>query len=108
MMDDACRARMRALSAEAIAAGAPAGWFEQYYREANGDPAAVPWMDLTPHPYLVEWLEPNLPAGSNSQALVVGCGGKDDASYLDTQGWRVTAFDIAPTAVAWAQRRFAE
>jgi len=53
-------------------------------------------------------LELNLPAGSGSQALVVGCGGGDDASYLDAQGWRVTAFDIAPTAVAWAERRFAD
>jgi SAM-dependent methyltransferase len=108
MMDNARRARMRALSAEANAAGSPAGWFDQFYQEANGDPAAVPWMDLAPHPYLVDWLESNLHPGPDSRALVVGCGGGDDAAYLDEQGWSVTAFDIAPTAVAWAKQRFAD
>ena len=108
MMDEARRARMRALSAEAYAAGSPAGWFEQFYQEAAGDPAAVPWMDLAPHPYLVDWLKTHLQAGSDSRALVVGCGGGDDAAYLDEQGWRVTAFDIAPTAVAWAKQRFSD
>jgi|SRR6478609_6518394 SAM-dependent methyltransferase len=106
MMDDERRARMHALSAEAIAAGSPTGWFEEYYQEAEGDPAAIPWMDLAPHPYLVEWLTTQLQAGPDARALVVGCGGGDDAAYLDAQGWRVTAFDIAPTAVAWAKQRF--
>jgi SAM-dependent methyltransferase len=36
----------------------------------------------------------------------VGSGLGDDAEELARQGFAVTAFDIAPTAVEWARRRF--
>jgi SAM-dependent methyltransferase len=37
---------------------------------------------------------------------VVGCGLGEDAAYLSGLGWGVTAFDISPSAIATARRRF--
>ncbi len=39
-------------------------------------------------------------------AVVVGCGLGDEAAELARRGCRVTAFDVSPTAVDWARRRF--
>ncbi|HEY0637567.1 MAG TPA: class I SAM-dependent methyltransferase [Pseudonocardiaceae bacterium] len=39
-------------------------------------------------------------------ALVIGCGLGDDAEEVARRGWRVTAFDAAPTAIRWCLRRF--
>ena len=38
--------------------------------------------------------------------MVVGCGTGDDASLLHGAGFDVVGFDVAPTAVGWARRRF--
>jgi 2-polyprenyl-3-methyl-5-hydroxy-6-metoxy-1,4-benzoquinol methylase len=35
--------------------------------------------------------------------LVVGCGLGDDAKYLHDVGFKVTAFDISPSAIEWAK-----
>ena len=32
----------------------------------------------------------------------------DDAKYLDDLGFKVTAFDISPTAIEWAKRLHAD
>jgi 2-polyprenyl-3-methyl-5-hydroxy-6-metoxy-1,4-benzoquinol methylase len=40
------------------------------------------------------------------RALVIGCGYGDDAEELDRRGYRVTAFDIAPTAIMRCHERF--
>jgi ubiquinone/menaquinone biosynthesis C-methylase UbiE len=54
----------------------------------------------------VEWIEQHgTPRG---RALVVGSGLGDDAEALAAHGLEVTAFDIAPTAIAWTRRRFPE
>lgn len=83
-------------------------WFEPLYAGADGDPGAVPWARQAPSPLLLSWLDqPGLDV-TGSDALVVGCGLGDDAAELARRGCRVTAFDIAPTAVAWAQQRFAD
>ncbi len=42
--------------------------------------------------------------GNNRNALVVGCGLGDDAKFLHDLGFRVTAFDISPTAIEWARK----
>ncbi len=104
---DDLRARVRALAHDALARGAPAAWFEPLYRAAAGDPGQVPWADQAPHPDLLGWLAgaPSPPAGA--RAVVVGCGLGDDAAALAARGWDVTAFDVAPTSVDWARRRFA-
>jgi len=97
---EAARARGRQL-----AALDPEGWFDRLYREAAGDPAAIPWADLEPNPNLLGW------AGLDSlrpgdAACVVGCGLGDDAEELARRGLLVTAFDVSPAAIEWARRRF--
>ncbi len=82
--------------------------FELLYRDAAGDAADVPWAALAPHPHVVTWLDqPGLDV-TGVDAVVVGCGLGDDAVELARRGCRVTAFDVAPSAVAWARARFAD
>jgi len=104
-MTEEKRAFARRLAAESIAAGEPTAWFERLYAAAEAGDAVVPWADLEPNPMLVDWAkESGHPHGGT--ALVVGCGLGDDAEYLAGLGYRTTAFDVAPTAVAGARRRF--
>jgi SAM-dependent methyltransferase len=120
------RDEMRALAGESLARGDALGWFETLYRRAGADLARVPWADLVPNPLLVEWLAgdgPGFPsfgdtpasgpspspkvldAGPSPTALVVGCGYGDDAELLAEAGYRVTAFDVAPTAIEACRAR---
>jgi SAM-dependent methyltransferase len=103
---DPKRNRARELAQTHVAQGDAVGWFEPLYAEAEGDPARVPWADLKPNPNLVEWVEREAIRGDGRTALVVGCGLGDDAEFLAARGFRVMAFDIAPSAVAWCQRRY--
>lgn len=80
------------------------GWFEAVYELADNDPAGVPWANLIPHPLLAQWLEGRSLEGL--RALDVGCGLGDNAEALAAAGAKVTAFDLVPRAVEWAQRRF--
>lgn len=91
-----------------LGAGDPTGWFEPLYAGAGDDAAAVPWAGSTPHPYVTDWLDDPVATPPGPRAVVVGCGLGDDAAELARRGFDVTAFDVSPTAVAWAQRRFAE
>ena len=94
------------LSAAALKAGDPTGWFEQLYAEAAGGQAIVPWDRGEPHPLLVEWAK-NRPVPLTAyRTLVVGSGLGEDAAYLSRLGWGVIAFDISPTAIAAARHRF--
>ena len=81
--------------------------FEEIYAQAGGRLEAIPWASLAPHPALVAWLDRASPAPGGA-ALVVGCGLGDDAEALSARGWRVTAFDVAPTAIALCRQRFAD
>ncbi len=82
------------------------GWFDPLYRDAAGDERRVPWQRGAAHAYVTGWLDqPGLDV-TGVDAVVVGCGLGDEAAELARRGCRVTAFDIAPTAVAWAQQRF--
>lgn len=82
------------------------GWFEDLYRDAEGDADVIPWADGGPHPHLLGWLDqPGLDV-TGVDAVVVGCGLGDDAAELARRGCRVMAFDVSPTAVDWARRRF--
>lgn len=79
--------------------------YEAVYAQADGDAGAVPWAAQAPHAHLVGWLDqPGLDV-TDVDAVVVGAGLGDDAVELARRGCRVTAFDISPTAVAWAQER---
>jgi SAM-dependent methyltransferase len=95
-----------ALVEQHLSAGRPTGWFEPVYAAAAGEPTAVPWVRLGPHPYLLDWLDAPVLRAPGPRAVVVGCGLGDDAVALAARGFEVTAFDVAPTAVAWAARRF--
>ncbi len=79
--------------------------FEELYAQAGQDLEAVPWALLAAHPALVSWLD-RQPVPGGQTALVIGCGYGDDAEELCRCGYRVTAFDIAPTAIARCRERF--
>jgi len=94
------------LAAEAVAKGNITGWFEELYQTAAGDSSIIPWGDQKPNPYLVEWLAKNSTEGNGKTGLVIGCGLGDDSEELAKHGFKVTAFDISPTAIDWAKKRF--
>lgn len=95
------------LAAKSLEAGDGTGWFEALYREAGADVGKVPWADLAPNPSLLPWID-ELGLGPASKVLVVGCGLGDDAEAFAARGAQVTAFDISPSAIAWAKKRFPE
>jgi SAM-dependent methyltransferase len=100
--DEQARFRARELAAQAAASGDGTGWFEQLYEEAAAGVSVVPWADGTPNPQLVSWADGM--SGAGRSALVPGCGLGYDAEFLAGLGFTVTAFDVAPSAVAAAQR----
>src|SRR5438445_6301625 len=97
------RSRVQGLARDAIERGEPLAWFEQLYAAAQ-DENDIPWADRRPNPGLLEWIEEH--GVAPGRALVVGSGLGDDAEALAARGLDVTAFDIAPTAIAWSRRRF--
>jgi len=84
------------------------GWFEPLYAAAEAGEAVVPWDDHAPSPLLVEWTTARALDGRGRRAIVVGCGLGDDAEHVASLGFRTVAFDIAPTAIRGARRRFAD
>lgn len=98
------RQRVKQLAIDAVTQGDPCCWFETLYQEAQGDAKSIPWAKLTPHPALQDWLTAH--PSIQGTAIVIGCGLGDDAEALQRQGLQVTAFDIAPTAIAWCLQRF--
>lgn len=102
------RARTREIQAEFAARSDALGWFDALYKEAAGDNEKIPWADLEPNRYFRAFAEKNSLRGNGRSALVVGCGLGDDARYLDDLGFKVTAFDISPTAIEWARRLHAD
>lgn len=106
-MTDDGREQVRTLARQFIERGDPLGWFEALYGSAEGAASAIPWAGLTPNPNLLTWLDRRrTPWAPAARALVVGCGLGDDAEELAKRGFEVTAFDIAPSAIEWARRRF--
>jgi SAM-dependent methyltransferase len=98
------RERTKKLAAGYLEKGDATGWFDELYRQAEGDNEMIPWADLEPNRFFVEFAEKTNLQGNNRNALVVGCGLGDDARYLHDLGFKVTAFDISRTAIEWARR----
>lgn len=105
-MDETARREFLRMVAEHHQRGDISGWCENVYRDAEGDHTAVFWADLTPNPYLVTWLGENQIPRPEMRAVTIGCGVGDDAEALAEHGYRVTAFDIAPSAIDLCRRRY--
>lgn len=101
------RARADRLRAKYEEVGDPLMWFDEIYKEAEGDPALVPWGHLEARFPLLNWLERQERPKPGTRALDVGTGFGDNAAALCRAGYDVTAFDLSPTAVDWAAQRFA-
>jgi SAM-dependent methyltransferase len=100
------RKTTKQLAHEFVSRGDATGWFEPLYANAEGETGRVPWADLVPNPHLISWAARADLRAEHKTALVVGCGLGDDAEWLSARGFRVTAFDLSPTAIAWAKRRY--
>jgi SAM-dependent methyltransferase len=81
-------------------------WFERLYAAAEAGDAEVPWDRGGPNPFLEQWVRERDLAGAGRRALVIGTALGDDAELLSARGYAVTAFDVSPTAIAGARRRF--
>lgn len=79
-------------------------WFDEVYSRAGQNPDNVPWSRSGPHPGLRHWASGT--SGHAGLAVDIGCGLGDNAEFLTALGYEVTAFDLSPNAIAWAQRRF--
>ncbi len=101
---ETARENARKIAADFAEHGDVTGWFDALYREAAGNSEHIPWGDLEPNKFLRAWAEETGLRGEGRKALVVGCGLGDDARYLYDLGFKVTAFDISPTAIDWAKR----
>ena len=101
---DLVRERTKQIQAEFAEKGDVTGWFEALYAEAEGNNEKIPWADLEPNKFLVEFAEKSNLESNGRKALVVGCGLGDDAKYLRDLGFEVTGFDISETAINWAKR----
>src|SRR5215813_5974994 len=108
MDKEEARANARRIAAEFADRGDSLGWFEAFYNEASGNIEKIPWADLEPNPFFKSWAEKTGLKGEGRKALVVGCGLGDDAKYLHDLGFKVTAFDISPTAIEWAKKIYGE
>jgi SAM-dependent methyltransferase len=100
------RRRVRGVAQESLQRGDGTGWFERVYATAEGNPGAIPWVDLRANRSVLEWIRREGLTGAGQKALVVGCGVGDDAEQLARLGFEVVAFDIAPSAIDWCRRRF--
>ena len=102
----AARARLDALDDAGATDPYRRAWFTAVYDTAGDDVAQIPWADLAPHPLLADWLEASAVPAPGARALDVGCGLGDNAAGIAARGFRVTAFDLSPRAIAWARPRF--
>jgi len=103
------------LAEQSIAAGDPTAWFERVYAAAAAGQTVVPWDRGAPNPFLVPWAKhladgvaqgDDPPGVQRNRALVVGCGTGDDAEFIAGLGFDTVAFDISPSAIAAARRRY--
>lgn len=91
------------LGVRAVAEGEPTRWYDELWSAAGRGEVPLPWDHTDPNPVLAGWAtEP----GAGRRAVVVGCGLGADSEFLARTGWRTTAFDISPAAVAAVRERY--
>src|SRR6266478_2999634 len=100
------RTRARQLASEFIRKGDPMGWFETLYQEGEAGKSIVPWANLSPNAYLLDFWEAHPQPTAGKTALTIGSGLGDDAEQLAAWGFRTTAFDISETAIRASRKRF--
>lgn len=93
-------------AAEALRNNDPTGWFEPLYAAAARGEAEIPWDADTPTKPLPEWVDEHGITGAGRRALVVGCGLGRDSEYIASLGFDTVAFDLSPTAIDAAKRRY--
>ena len=93
------------LGVRAVAEGEPTRWYDELWSAAGRGEVPLPWDHTEPDPILAGWTAEHGP-GEGRTAVVVGCGLGADSEHLARQGWRTTAFDISPAAVAAARERY--
>ncbi len=82
----------------------PTAPFEALYVAAADEQDVLPWDRGGPHPLIDHWARHV--DGAGGRALVVGSGFGPDAELIAERGFDVVAFDVSPTAIATARRRF--
>ncbi|MFD3661905.1 class I SAM-dependent methyltransferase [Streptomyces sp. NPDC058659] len=81
-----------------------AGWWDGFYADRD---KPVPFFVAKPDENLVSYVEQGLlPVGG--KALDLGCGPGRNALHLASLGFDVTAVDLSPAAIAWAEERARE
>jgi SAM-dependent methyltransferase len=93
------------LGIKAVAEGDPTRWYDELWSAAERGEVALPWDHTDPHPVLADWVAAH-GDGAGGRAVVVGCGLGGDSEHLARHGWRTTAFDISPAAVAAVRDRY--
>jgi SAM-dependent methyltransferase len=93
------------LGVAAVAEGDPTRWYDELWSAAGRGEVPLPWDRTEPHPLLAAWTSEAGPA-EGRRAVVVGCGLGGDSEHLARLGWRTTAFDISPAAVAAVRQRY--
>lgn len=99
------RAHVSEVAAPFLARGDAVGWFDALYAKYDGELERIPWAGPAGHALYGDWLA-SAPGLAGARTLVVGCGLGEEAEQAAAAGCAVTAFDVSPTAVAWAKRRF--
>src|SRR5260370_3780987 len=81
------RARARQLAAEFLRKGDPTGWFEPLYQEGEAGKSTVPWANLCPNPFLLDFLKTHPQPTTVKTALTIGSGLCDDPDQLAAWGF---------------------
>ena len=92
------------LGLAAVADGEPTRWYDELWSAAARGEVSMPWDRTGPHDLLAAYAAHR--DGAGRRAVVVGAGYGADAEHLASLGWRTTAFDISPAAVAAARERY--
>jgi hypothetical protein len=82
--------------------------YEHIYETASGDPTCLPWYSAGASHALIDWLHTEAPrlVRPGARTIVVGCGLGDDVLELANRGYDACGFDVSPTCIDWARRRF--